>query len=167
MVCACLLSGCAAASYLPKTTEIDVNPHGSYISVLLAADRNAGRKADVRIEGELIAVDSSQLFVLTYVDFAKETVPIPLSEIRTFTLTYAQPKKYGWSIPVLTLIAPFINGYYSLFTIPVALVGSIVATSSGVSDFQYRNDQISYLELKMFARFPQGIPAGITLSQIE
>lgn len=166
-LCVCFFSGCTTAKYLPQTTGIDANAHGSYIRVLLAANRNIGRKADISVNGELIAIDSTQLFVLTYVNSVKETVPIPIKEIKTFRLTYAQSKKYGWSIPVLTLIAPFINGVYSLFTFPVALIGSITATSSGVSDFQYKNDQISYRELNMFARFPQGIPAGIALSQIE
>jgi hypothetical protein len=150
------ISSCSSPKYLPSSDKIDVNEYGSYIE-LLHMNRSM-------IDGELIAIDSNQIVILT--DKEKTCVTVPVSEVKRFSLEYAKPKHYGWSIPV-GLVLPFIHGWYSILTIPIHLIVTISVTASGERAFKYNNKKMTYDELRMFARFPQGIPPGIDLASLK
>jgi hypothetical protein len=64
-------------------------------------------------------------------------------------------------------LLPFIHGWYSIFTIPIHLIVTISVTASGENAFKYNNKKMTYEELKMFARFPQGIPPDIDLANVK
>jgi len=104
------LGSCSNAAYLPRPEEIDVNRYGSFITVFRTTGKN--------VRGELIAADSSKLVVLDKVK--KTIVPtiIPVKEMKNFELTYAQPKNYGWTIPVFTLVT-IAHGWWLMITMPV------------------------------------------------
>jgi hypothetical protein len=150
------ISGCVSQKYLPSVNNIDINQHGSYIQI---------RSKTKLVSGELIAVDSMNLVILSKQE--KKCISVPVKDIKSFTLYYAKPKNYGWSIPVFTLLTPFIHGSFAVLTIPVGLIVSISATISGEQAFTYTNKNMNYKNLEMFARFPQGIPPGVDLASIE
>jgi hypothetical protein len=150
------ISGCVPQKYLPSVNDIDINQHGSYIQI---------RSKTKLVSGELIAVDSMNLVILSKLE--KKCVSVPVKDINSFTLYYAKAKNYGWTIPLFTIPTPYIHGSYAMITAPAGLLISIVTTASGQSDFTYNNKKISYEGLKMFARFPQGIPPCIDLASIE
>lgn len=150
------ISSCSSPKYLPSSDKIDVNEYGSYI-------RLTHLNTSI-IDGELIAIDSTQIVVLT--DEEKKCVTVPILEVKRFSLEYAKPKHYGWSIPV-GLLLPLIHGFYSVFTVPVHLIVTISVTAGGESAFKYNNKKMTYDELRMFARFPQGIPPGIDLASLK
>jgi hypothetical protein len=152
-----LIGGCAATGHLPTSDKIDVFEYGSFITI-------AHKKSDQKLRGELIALDSNTMVVLS--SETRKCVSIPVSEVRKFSLRYASPKSYGWTIPALSLLS-LSHGYWSVFTIPINLIVTIAVETESRKSFRYDNENMTYEDLKMFARFPQGIPPGIALDSIK
>ena len=149
---------CSAPAYLPKSKNIDENQYGSYI--------NIQQKKGHSIQGELLSSDGVQLIVLT--DYKKTKIPVqvPVNQINHFELRYAQPKHYGWTIPLFTAVT-LGHGGFLIFTAPLNIIGTVIVTASGEDAFMYTEKDITYEKLNMFARFPQGIPPNIELSSIK
>ena len=153
---AVIMSSCAYPRYLPSSDKIDINPNGSYIKIF--------RKTSTNITGELIAIDSTKLVVLS--ESENKCLTIPIAGIKRFKLQYARPKHYGWTIPGYTF-ATIGHGFFLIFTAPFNLIVTVIVTVSGESAFKYCNKNISYDKLKMFARYPQGIPSDIDTASIK
>lgn len=149
------LSSCSSPKYLPSPDKIDVNEYGSYIELSC--------KTGSSIVGELIAIDNNKIIVLT--EETRPCMTVPVNEVKKFRLKYAKPKIYNWTIPVFTL-ATISHGYYFIFSAPVNLSTTIL-TASGEIAFTYSDKDMTYNKLKMFARFPQGIPPNIDLASIK
>jgi len=149
-------SSCTTPKYLPSSNKVDVNEYGSYIKII--------HKTASNIDGELIAIDSNKIVVLT--EGTKKCMTVSLSDVKHFKLRYAKPKHYGWTIPTF-LVYPFIHGYFSVFTIPIHLIVTISVTVTGENAFKYSDKNMTYEKLRMFARFPQGIPPNVDLASIK
>jgi len=147
---------CVSPSYLPTSDKIDVNEYGAYIQVI--------RKANSTIKGELISIDSNQICVLN--NSSNKCIILPITSVESFSLRYALPKDYGWTIPVFTL-ATISHGLIAIFSAPLNLIVTIIVTSSGENAFKYSDRSMTYDQLKMFARFPQGIPPNIEILEIK
>ena len=152
-----LLGSCKAPAYLPESEDIGTHAFGSYIII----DLNEGKD----LEGELISIDEEALLVLPK-QGDLQIQSVPAENIKSFTLMYAQPKNYGWSIPVSVLITAS-HGVFAVFTAPINIVVTSVVTSRGQKAFTYRDRDISMEELKMFARFPQGLPPQIEVVDLK
>ena len=155
---ASLSCSCKAPAYLPEVEEIGMNELGSHIFLEFSGNPD--------IEGELIAVDAAHLIVLTKEKDKTDIRTIPIAEIKGFKLMYAQPAKYGWSIPgsaVLTVS----HGFLAAITTPANIVVTSIVTARGARAFTYNETNISWEDLKMFARFPQGLPPHIKLADIK
>lgn len=153
-----LLSGsCKAPAYLPETEEIGSHEFGSYISIEVP-DEGA-------IEGELIAINDEAFMVLDK-EGDHQLQSIPIADIKSFKLLYAQPENYGWTIPVSVLVTAS-HGIFAVFTAPVNIIVTSVVTARGRNAFTYNDGDISTEDLKMFARFPQGIPPGIETANLK
>lgn len=157
MLIALMISSCTTPKYLPSSDNIAVNEFGSYIKIIRIADKN--------IRGELIAIDSNNIFVLEIK--TKNCMSVPLREVDYFSLKYAKPKDYSWTIPVYTFGSFLIHGLLGLYIAPVNLVVTIILNVSGENAFKYSDKNMSYDKLKMFARFPQGVPSNVDLESIE
>lgn len=155
-----IAGSCSSPRFLPYSGNIDVCQYGSYIKI--------NHKNTAIIKGELIAIDSNKIVVLTEIDanHTKKYVSVPINEIQRFNLQYAKPKHYGWTIPVFTL-ATFSHGYFLIFTAPVNLIVTISVNIGAENAFIYRDKELPYEKLNMFARFPQGIPPGIDMPGME
>ena len=153
---AIIISSCTSPRYLPSSDKIDINQNGSYIIII--------SKKTAYIDGELIAIDSNKIVILS--ESKNKCMTVPINDVKRFILRYAKPKHYGWTIP-LGILLPFIHGFYSVFTFPIHLIVTISVTSSGESAFKYSKKNMTYDKLKMFARFPQGIPPNIDLANIK
>jgi hypothetical protein len=93
-------------------------------------------------------------------------IAIEKSQVLAFTLQYAQARHYGWTIPLSSLVT-LSHGAFAIFTFPINLITTIAVTGAGESAFVYKSDNMTYKELKMFARFPQGLPPNVMLSDIR
>lgn len=152
-------SNCTSPRYLPTSDKIDVNEYGSYINVVCKTHYSI-----YSIYGELIAIDSNKIIVLQ--NYTKKCVTVPLSDVKRFDLKYAKPKNYVWTIPVNAvgdLVLSTLTGDF----LPIPPVNIILTIWLSKSGFKYSNKDITYDELKMFARFPQGIPPNIDLNSIH
>lgn len=168
-----LCSGCALPQYLPYAKKIGENTYGSYIKLDLV------RGNDVR--GELIAVFDTGVIVFSMAsnDSNRVISIVPFSGIENFKLYFARPLQYEWAflpaiiLPVLPFpdpdypkdLMPF-HGFFAFITLPVNTIAAGIAYSSAISELTYSDKSISHEELKMFARYPQGLPAGVSLIEI-
>ena len=98
---AIIMSSCISSRYgnLPSSDMIDINQNGSYFQVI--------RKTKEDIDGELIAIDSNKIIVLSRA--SNKCMIVPLNDVKRFKIQYAKPKNYGWTVP-MGLVLPFING---------------------------------------------------------
>jgi len=157
---AVFLLGCVSPAYLPSYDQIDVNQYGSFIKVEM-------RNGDT-VTGELIAVERNKLVVLNSVKDSLTTKPVilPINEIGKFKLQYARPKKYGWSVPVFGL-ATISHGAFLILSLPVNLIVTASVTATGENAFTFSDKTMTYDQLPMYARFPQGVPPGIDLTLLK
>ncbi len=151
-----LTSSCTKPKNLTKVEYVDINTYGSYIGVYRTTESN--------VYGELIAIDQEKMIVL--LEDTAQCVTVPLSDVTQFTLRYAEPDHYAWSIPAYTFMT-ITHGLWLLVTAPVNLIVTIAVTASGERAYRYNNRNMTFEELTMFARFPQGIPPNVDLSEIH
>jgi len=149
------LSSCRLALYLPSSDTIDENEYGSYIKII--------HKTKSNIYGELIAIDSNNIIVLS--DDSEKCEIVSLSDVEQFTLKYANSTNYGWTIPIYTL-ATIGHGWLLIFTAPINLIVTISINIHGSNAFKYSDKNMTFEKLKMFARYPQGIPSHIDIDSI-
>lgn len=168
-----LLSGCITPAYLPYASKIDVNTYGSYVVLQM----NTGQ----RIAGELIAADDSAMLVLSDDEQKADKVisEIPFPAIKSYTLQFAKPKQYFWAVlPGLVLpVIPFpdpeypsdmmpFHGFFAGLTIPLNLIAVTATYLTARHTLIYSGKTLSESELRNFARFPQGLPEGVSLTEI-
>ena len=151
-----LLGSCKAPYYVPSTKHIGIERHGSQIIVQPFEDE--------KVRGEFIAIKEDMFIILG--DDTGNMYSIPRENIKKVKIRYAQPKQYGWAIPVSIVSTIISHGLYLVLSAPVNALVTGVVTGTGASDFTYNNKTMSDNEIRMFARFPQGIPEGIELIDI-
>jgi hypothetical protein len=155
-----MICGCTSPRYLPRSEDLDVHQYGSYMIIR--------QLSGVHSRGELLAVDSSNIVILPESDtgLLKKPMIIPVHLVQHFSVLYAKRRHYGWTIPVFTL-ATLSHGFFLIFTAPVNLIATIIITVGGENAFAYNEKNITYDKLKMFARFPQGIPPGLDITNLK
>jgi len=153
---ALLFCSCNTIKYLPSREEIDINQYGSYIRI-----SHIDKKFTI---GELIAVDSSQLIVLP--KNANFCTAVPRDQVKSYSVRYAKPKEYLKSIPLLLLLT-LSHGNYLIVSLPINLFTTLAVLVSAEKEFEYTHKTITFDQLAMFARFPQGLPEGIDVSSIN
>lgn len=151
-----LLFGCKSVDYLPKPTEIGTNTHGAYIQSYLVDGTD--------FSGELIAVDTLFITVLSEKDH--QCKQYPTKDMGRYMVRYAQSKNYAWTIPVFSLLS-LTHGYFAVLTFPVNFITTLAVTVGAQNAFVYKRSQMPLDKLHMFARFPQGLPEGIALDEIN
>jgi hypothetical protein len=112
------------------------------------------------VHGELIAVGPAALVVLTPTN---EVVDDPISTFQSaelFEYDTAYSKLYSWG--ALGAASTLTQGYFAIIVAPIWL-----ATTIATSAIQSRTARLTYpddpwSEFAKWARFPQGLPAGIT-----
>lgn len=148
---------------IPKVKDIGTGYYGSYIVVKL----NKGVKINNNrhVIGELIAVDNEKMIVFMVNEQSPQPEKIALNDIKRFSLYYAKGPNYSFTslLPLSTIT----HGIFLIFTFPINLAVSIYDMDSAIIDFRYNQNNISFEKLKMFARFPQGIPPNVTLKDLK
>jgi hypothetical protein len=155
-IIALIISSCATPAYLPTSDNIDVNQFGSYISIV--------SKPNTYIRGELISIDSNKIVVLK--KSTNKCVIVLIKEVKSFEIKYALSKNYAWSIPLLSLFS-LTHGYAAIATFPLNVLVTVSVSIGSDNAFKYSNRNMTYSKLKMFARFPQGIPQRINIEDIK
>ncbi len=149
------LCECTPAFYLKR---IGRNERGAYVKVRKGSEH--------KIKGELISADSEKLRVLTGKAPKKKMAVIPKREVDRIKIKFAKPKSYWWAVPVFTA-ATAAHGVFLIFSAPTNLIVTITTAVSSSSDVRFTDEDLSFEDLNMYARFPQGIPSHIDLSDIR
>lgn len=150
------MTSCYTSSYLPQIKDVGTSPFGSEIELIY--------RSDEYLIGELIAVNDSDIIVLNNTN--NSCITIPKKQIIDYGIRFAQPKHYGIFIPTLTL-ASISHGFVAIITLPINLITTIVVAVSSERAYTIDHKKITYEQLKMYARFPQGIPVGLGLDLIK
>lgn len=150
------MSSCSSPRYLPAPDKIDINEYGSFIEI-------KGRSGN-NLRGELIAIDSNHIVVLS--EKLDTCVFFRIYDVSTYSLKYAKSKDYTWAMATFTG-GSIIHGFGLIFTLPMNLAATSSIQAAEQNAYKYNDKLMSLDKLKMFARFPQGIPSSVNISSIK
>ena len=152
---------CKSPSYLSEPKNFQNNVNGLYFECQIEGKE--------KVIGEIIEVDPDALKLLL---INGDLITLSKNQIETgdilVALTSDNPKKIKtWSTINNVLVLG--HGFWAVLTLPVNLASTIpmsYSASKGVYRVNYPKN-VYWENLSKFARFPQGIPAGIDLKSIE
>lgn len=168
---ACISISCKTPAYLPHSENLGENVYGSYLKV----SDSLGNQ----IKGELISVENDSLFILQNENELKSLVALRQDKVARFKIKYANSDNYGWAMITHTIGCVFpvpdpesgdimpLHGFFAIITVPVNLIVTSVIYASARNDFRYNKNDLTFNDLKKFARFPQGIPVQVNRSDIK
>ncbi len=162
---AACVSNPAPSGWLPPAEDVATEAFGGWITVDTAAQAQRGGYAaasaapGAEIAGELIAVHADSVFVLS----ESTLVAVPRARVRGATL-FAYDAHWGevatWGF--LGTLSAISNGWYFLLTGPTWIITSAIAAGSrSRAPMVSLADPGGWERLRMYARFPQGLPAGL------
>lgn len=155
-----LVLSCAAThaqrNWLEQPATLQTDAFGVWITVKTLDNQE--------VAGELIAVSNDSVFI------AGETLSV-IAKAKVKSARLVAFNSNAGSIAVLsflsTLATPFVNGYFFIFTAPMWLIGGTVTSIIRSHDPIMEYPDHKWEELALFARYPQGLPLGITRSKIK
>lgn len=156
-----LATSCSYPSYLPPAASADKNPYGAYIQLK--------SKTGDRKNGELIASDPGNVYILTSIEYhgARKCIKVPVSEIQSYKVRVVRPVNYTTAAILLPLATPFMHGLFSIFSLPLNLLVTGAVAASSHNSFVFNETKVPINQLFRYARYPGGIPEGIELSMIR
>jgi hypothetical protein len=160
-----VVTGCAGtgapSGWLPNAAATQEEAHGAWISIQHSSEGEA-----VRTEGELIAVGDDTVFVLATDGTAGSLVAIPTSPDLTAKLGTYSPAIGGivvWTF--LGTVSTVSHGKFLILSAPVWIItGTVVGinqTRGPIERYPGDNPWDAWNELRVFARFPQGLPESV------
>tara|TARA_R110002050_G_scaffold144363_2_gene269895 strand:- start:15651 stop:16169 length:519 start_codon:yes stop_codon:yes gene_type:complete len=156
-----ILVACRNYNYLPSQNEFKTSPLGSYI--VLYYQSPDGPKGLIQIEGELIAVSNDSIYIL---DKLNSCEAISRDSVKTFELQHVKPRISHWTTAgfmawSLThgVLAP---GTAFLNFIAVNTIHETIRRNSFNDELE-----LAVNELLPFARFPRGLPDGVSKVDIK
>ncbi|HEY2944210.1 MAG TPA: hypothetical protein VGN09_17375 [Vicinamibacteria bacterium] len=115
------------------------------------------------VEGELIAVSDDRVYVLTdsgLVDVPHESVA------KAILAAYAtgEGQLAGWG--ALGTLSTLSHGIYLVITAPIWIIAGIMAAAGESRAGLVRYPEKPLTSFRLYARFPQGLPAGLEASAL-
>lgn len=147
------LTGCLIPRNLVKPEDVDSYPYGSVIYVRTIKN--------ITIAGELLAVDSNYLLVLPDKTLLEDAALIRKDQIKSYIVFFAQPKNYNYTIP-MSLAVTATHGWFMPITLPLNVIVSSLTSRNAARAFSYRSQDITYDQLKIYSRYPEGLPQELT-----
>ncbi len=159
-----LFLGCASTTaprgWLPSARETQKQAYGAWISV--EYDTCAG--CPDRIDGEFIGVSSDSIFVLS----KDGLTPVPTEQIKRAKLATYDAEH--WILELWTVggsLSTVSHGAFLLFSFPVWVISGSIATASQSRAPIEKYPRKPWEELRIYARFPQGLPKGFTEASLK
>lgn len=155
-------AGCASTGapddWLSPATEAPGDPYGAWVTVELVKSQEKGF-----IRGEFLAVDRDSIYVLTGFAPVEDPVSaIPLALVKKAKIAHFDPqtgKAIGWV--TFGSISTLSHGVGAVVTFPLWIImGSAITGGHSRTPLENYPD-LTWNELKMYARFPQGPPPGL------
>ncbi len=166
-----VVTGCAGTGaprgWLPNAAATQEEAHGAWISIRHRSEGDA-----VRTEGEFIAVGDDTVFVLVTDGAAGSLVAIPRSPDLTAKLGTYNPATGGivaWTL--LGTVSTVSHGFNLILSAPVWIITGTVVTNkqarTAIERYPGDNPWDAWDELRVFARFPQGLPESVDRALLE
>ena len=163
-----ILSGCGAiripANYAHNPQELKKVITGSWTEVKLKSKDITGN--ETTFSGELIAIQADTLYILD--DLGLHGIHRNNISEAVVYMYMNKSGKYAIATGLLyipDIVAAIVMGQpgFLILGIPWILTGSIITVAEGTNHSNFLNYPYSNQlpDLKKFARFPQGMPAGI------
>lgn len=158
-----LLGACATNSaptgFLPPPREAGSAGYGGWIEVTYRSE-GQGR----RVAGELIAVDGDSIWVLG----PAERLAVGAGSVLEARVTgYASGAGDVMGYTLLGVLSTASNGLLSIFTAPLWLIVGSAAAEAQSRVPLASVPPMTWSQLALFARFPQGLPSGIGLADLR
>jgi hypothetical protein len=152
---------CDQYKHLPTPYEWPQSPMGATVEVQVDGLRK-------EIHGELIAMDSAMFYILS----KGIMVSVEMNLTKKVELHVSRSSENPQIITAWSFLMPLItlsHGFFLILTFPVnAIAGALIsddARNSTYGKIYFR--PVPFQEISKFARFPQGIPEGVNLSDIR
>lgn len=168
------LSGCSTvripASYRYSAQQLKREITGSWIHIKLNLRENTGQAPE--LSGELIAIQSDTIYVIT--PQGLKGVQVTRIDEADLYMFMNQPGMYAaitglLSLPDLIAAVVLDMPGFIILCAPWIVTAGIISIAEGTNHSNILNYPTfcSLEELNKFARFPQGIPAGIDKTRIH
>ena len=155
---ALLAAGCAhsgaPAHWLPPASQAQTEAHGGWVVVHLKDGRAHA--------GELLAVDADSIFVLEGdACVALSSAAISHAVVTGYDSQYG--KLGGWT--ALGAVSTLSHGLVAALSMPTWVI--LGTTMTVVQSHAGRVDVATWEQARMYARFPQGLPAGLDRARLK
>jgi hypothetical protein len=158
------IGGCEMHKKIADESEFTQSTKGTFIKLWATLENDT--LVSKELQGELIAVDSAALYMLLIDEKAEATcIAIERDKVDYFDLYYARPKTSFWTIPILTALTAT-HGIFFLISTPVSLLVTSLTQAYVIRSSYSESNSITIDELMPFARYPRGIPHGLSLEDI-
>ncbi len=158
-------AGCASNpapnGWLPSASEVATEPYGAWIVLQVAASDSSRTAA-----GELIAVHSDSLFVLSFDGLEAHSVD-EIVDARVAWYDSSSSSLVLWTI--FGSMSSLSHGAYGIISLPLWIIFGTVATSSQANSplVDYQPAMSLSRTLSPYARFPQGLPPTLDRSELR
>lgn len=149
----------APRGWLASSSNMQTDVYGGWIEV----EYYSASEEKAQLAGELIAISADSIFI------ANETFhAIAVSSVESARLVaYKSNAEWMGGLVFLGTLSTISNGRFLIFTAPMWIIGGSIA--SCVRSFEpivdYPKQELS--RFVPFARYPQGLPAGVDRNQIK
>ncbi|MBC7885913.1 MAG: hypothetical protein H7X99_10585 [Saprospiraceae bacterium] len=152
-----LLFSCSSHIPIVKNTDnYHQSPFGGFIE--LNIKRN---KANLTFKGELIAVNENRIMIRTMTE-GRPVISYAKKDIVSYKIYYAKNEKEEYNIwVVFNSLLTLSHGWWLILTLPLNAAIFETVNTNKKSEFRFNNKELSYDQLYLFARFPQGLPSFI------
>ena len=179
-----VLAGCASTTapsgWLPYAEETTYDSRGGWIDLRLNDGKGIGNSflsslykdnGNIMISGELIAIHEDSSFILIHEDYQKTI----LKSVNNQDIVAVKIGKYDYhedelkKHAVYGTASAFSHGWWSVFSAPIWIMQGISAfkkfANSSIIKYSYGHGSLT--DLKMYARFPGGIPKSLDRKKID
>ena len=161
--------GCATTyapnDWLPETDKVPQSNYGGWITLIVDESNDESEEKLMQYGGEFIAIDTANIYLLYDSLFI---IPKEIIQNSVIELDQKNTGAYGAWVAGGSLLT-LSNGFYAGITFPLWMVAGIPAASGESFRDRYEQeypDEFYWNEVKIFARFPQGVD-GINLFELE
>lgn len=137
------------------------SPNGSFIKAKIK-----GRQEKINVSGELIAADDKKIIVYT-LDNPRILQPYALRDILSYEIYYAKGvENYNIETGLINA-STLTHGWFLVLTLPINLIVNGSINESVNKELRFNSKELSADQLFKYARYPNGLPRGIDLSNLN
>jgi len=149
----------APRGWLASPSDMQTDAYGGWLEL----EYDSTSQAKTQLAGELIAISADSIFI------ANETFhAIAVSSVKSARLVaYKSNAEWMGGLVFLGMLSTISHGGFLILTAPMWIIGG--SSASGVRSFEPIVDypKQEWSRFVPFARYPQGLPAGIDRNQIK